>query len=141
MSVRQKPFKILGIEHVGIALESLDGLSVIFSDILGLENTGREEMKNQQLITSIFDTGCGKLEFLKATDQNSSISRFIDRKGKGIHHIALIVDDLQSALEYLSKQGIQLIDRKPKVGAGGNKIAFLHPKSTGGILFELCEKG
>ena len=138
--MRQKPFKILGIEHVGMAVKNLDGLSNIFSDILGLEFTGSEEIKDQQVITDIYQVDNSKLEFLKATSKDSPIASFIDKKGSGIHHIALLVDHLQPALDYLKKQDIQLIDEKPRIGAEGLSIAFLHPKSTGGMLVELCEK-
>ena len=134
------PFKILGVEHVGIAVEDLNSISDIFGDLLGLELRSREKIDDQQVITDIYDTGSGKLEFLKATDKNSPISRFIDKKGKGVHHIALKVDNLQAALDYLKGQGAQLIDTLPRIGAEGFKIAFLHPKSTGGVLIELCEK-
>ena len=136
----QRPFKILGIEHVGIAAESLDGLSTIFSDILGLEYSGSEEVIDQQVRTDIYQTGNGKLEFLKATHPNSSIARFIEKKGPGIHHISLLVDNLRAALDYLKDRGINLIDESPRLGAEGLNIAFIHPKSTGGILIELCEK-
>ena len=135
-----KPFKILGIEHVGIAVDSLDGLSNVFSDILGLDCIGNEEVKDQKVITDIYTTGGGKLEFLTPTDPDSPIARFIDKKGEGIHHIALLVDHLQSALDYLKDQGIQFIDKKPRIGAESFNIAFLHPKSTGGVLIELCQK-
>ena len=135
-----KPFKILGIEHVGMAVDSLDGLSNVFSDILGLDCIGSEEVKDQKVITDIYATGSGKLEFLMPTDPDSPIARFIDKKGGGMHHVALLVDHLQSALDYLKDQGIQLIDEKPRIGAEGLSIAFLHPKSTGGVLIELCQK-
>ena len=136
----QKPFKILGIEHVGIAVDDLNGISDVFGDLLGLELRSREKIDDQQVITDIYEIESGKLEFLKATDKNSPIYRFIDKKGKGVHHIALKVDNLQIALDYLKGQGIQLIDTSPRIGAEGFKIAFLHPKSTGGVLIELCEK-
>ena len=136
----QKPFKILGIEHIGIAVERLDGLSVIFADVLGLDFTGSEIIQDQHVITDIYETGNSKLEFLMATDKDSAISKFIDNKGTGMHHIALIVDDLHAALNYLKDQNIQLIDKIPRIGAEGYKIAFIHPISTKGILFELCEK-
>ena len=136
----QRPFKILGIEHVGVAVESMDGISEIFSDILGLEFSGSEEVKDQQVRTEIFNTGNSKLEFLKATDPDSPISRFIEKKGSGMHHIALVVDHLQPALDYLENQDIHLIDSVPKIEAEGYKVAFIHPKSSGGILIELCEK-
>ena len=136
----QRPFKILSIEHVGMAVENLDVISAIFSDILGLEFSGSEEVKDQQVITNIYQVNNTKLEFLKATSPDSTIARFIQRKGRGIHHIALLVDHLQPAIDYLQDKGIHLIDEKPRIGAEGLSIAFLHPKSTGGILVELCEK-
>ena len=138
MSLR--PFKILGIEHVGVAVESMEGLSEIFSDILGLDYSGSEEVKDQQVITDIFEIGNSKLEFLKPTNSDSPIARFIGKKGGGMHHIALLVDHLQAAIDYLQDKGIQLIDESPRIGAEGYKIAFIHPGSTGGILIELCEK-
>ena len=135
-----RPFKILGIEHVGVATKSVKSLSGIFTDILGLKYVGYEEVQDQQVITKIFDTGKGKIEFLEPTSSNSSISNFINKKGMGIHHIALLVDHIQPALDFLQAKGIELIDKKPRMGAEGFSIAFLHPKSTGGILVELCEK-
>ena len=136
----QRPFKILGIEHVGVAIESMEGIFSIFSDVLGLEFTGSEEVTDQQVITDIYQVNNSKLEFLKATSKDSPIARFIDKKGEGIHHIALLVDHLQPALNYLKDQGVHLIDEKPRIGAEGLSIAFIHPKSTSGILVELCEK-
>ena len=134
------PFKILGIEHVGIAANDLNGISDVFGGLLGLKLSSRERIDDQQVITDIYETGNGKLEFLKATGPDSPIAKFIDKKGKGVHHVALKVDNLQSALDYLKGQGIQLIDTSPRIGAEGISIAFIHPKSTGGILLELCEK-
>ena len=134
------PFKILGIEHVGIAVDDLNGISDVFGDLLGLKLRSREKIDDQQVITDIYETGSGKLEFLKATGPDSPIAKFIEKKGAGMHHIALKVDNLQTALDYLKGQGTQLIDTSPRIGAEGFKIAFLHPKSTGGVLIELCEK-
>ena len=134
------PFKILGVEHVGIAVEDLNDISDIFGDLLGLELRSREKIDDQQVITDIYETGSGKLEFLKATDKNSPIAQFIEKNGSGMHHIALKVDNLTAALDYLKSQGTQLVDTSPRIGAEGFKIAFLHPKSTGGVLIELCEK-
>jgi len=136
----QKPFKLLSIEHVGIAVDDLNGISDVFGDLLGLELRSREKIDDQQVITDIYETGSGKLEFLKATSKDSPIARFIDKKSSGIHHIALLVDHLQPALDYLKDQGVQLIDEKPRIGAEGLSIAFIHPKSSVGILVELCEK-
>jgi len=136
----KKPFKILGIEHIGIAANDLNGISDVFADLLGLELRSREKIDDQQVITDIYKTGSGKLEFLKATDKHSPIAKFIEKKGTGMHHIALKVDNLTIALDYLKGQGVQLIDTSPRIGAEGYKIAFLHPKSTSGILIELCER-
>ena len=134
------PFKILGIEHVGIAVDDLNGISDVFGDLLGLKLRSREKIDDQKVITDIYKTGISKLEFLKATDKHSPIAKFIEKKGTGMHHIALKVDNLQAALDYLKAQGVQLIDTSPRIAAEGFKIAFLHPKSTGGVLIELCEK-
>ena len=136
----QRPFKILSIEHVGVAVESMEGIFSIFSEVLGLESSGSEEVTDQQVITDIYQIDNSKLEFLKATSKDSPIAQFIEKRGSGMHHIALLVDHLQPALDYLKDQGVHLIDKKPRIGAEGLSIAFLHPKSTGGILVELCEK-
>ena len=134
------PFKILGIEHIGIAVNDLNGISNVFGDLLGLELHSREKIDDQKVITDIYQVDNSKLEFLKATSKDSPVARFIDKKGNGIHHIALLVDHLQPALDYLQEKGVHLIDEKPRIGAEGLSIAFIHPKSTGGILVELCEK-
>ncbi len=138
--MNKKPFKILGIEHIGIAVDDLNDISDVFGDVLGLKLRSREKIDDQQVITDIYKTGSGKLEFLKATDKQSPIAKFIEKKGTGMHHIALKVDNLTAALDFLKGQGIQLIDTSPRIGAEGYKIAFLHPKSTSGILIELCER-
>ena len=136
----QRSFKILSIEHVGIAADDLNGISDVFGDLLGLELRSREKIDDQQVITDIYDTERGKLEFLKATDDNSPIAQFIEKNGTGMHHIALIVDDIEVALNYFKERNIKLVDSKPRIGAEGYKIAFIHPGSTGGVLIELCQK-
>ena len=136
----RKPFKILGIEHIGIAVDDLNGISDIFGNLIGLELRSREKIDDQQVITDIYDTERGKLEFLKATDENSPIAQFIEKNGTGMHHIALIVDDIEVALNFLKERNINLVDSKPRIGAEGYKIAFIHPGSTGGVLIELCQK-
>ena len=133
-------FKILGIEHVAIAVSSLKEPSKVFGNILGIDNTSTEEVIDQKVVTDIFDTGRGKVELLEATSDDSPISNFLEKRGNGVHHIAFLVDDLEVALKDLAESGINLIDRSPRIGAEGMLIAFLHPKSTGGVLVELCQK-
>ena len=134
------PFKISGIEHVGIAVKDLNSISEIFGEILGLDLHRREKVDDQQVITDIYHAGKDKLEFLKATSPDSPIAKFLEKSSEGVHHIALIVDNIQSALNYLNENDVQLIDSSPRIGAEGLQIAFIHPKSTGGVLVELCEK-
>ena len=134
------PFKILGIEHVGIAVKDLNSISEIFGELLGLDLHRREKVDDQQVITDIYHAGKDKLEVLKATSPDSPISKFLGKRPEGMHHIALIVDNIQSALNYLNENDVQLIDSSPRIGAEGLQIAFIHPKSTGGDLVELCEK-
>ena len=139
-SMPKLPFKILGIEHVGIAVKDLNSISEIFGELLGLDLQRREKVDDQQVITDIYHAGKDKLEFLKATSPDSPIAKFLGKRPEGMHHIALIVDDIQSALNYLNENDVQLIDSSPRIGAEGLQIAFIHPKSTGGVLVELCEK-
>ena len=134
------PFKILGIEHVGIAVKDLNSISEIFGELLGLDLHRREKVDDQQVITDIYHAGKDKLEFLKATSPDSPIAKFLGKRPEGMHHIALIVDNIQSALDYLNENDLQLIDKRPRIGAEGLQVAFIHPKSTGGVLVELCEK-
>ena len=139
-SMPKLPFKILGIEHVGIAVKDLNSISEIFGELLGLDLHRREKVDDQQVITDIYHAGKDKLEFLKATSPDSPISKFLGKRPEGMHHIALIVDNIQSALDYLNENDVQLIDKRPRIGAEGLQVAFIHPKSTGGVLVELCEK-
>ena len=122
------------------AVSSLKEPSKIFGDILGIDNTSTEEVVDQKVVTDIFDTGRGKVELLEATSEDSPISNFLEKRGNGVHHIAFLVDNLEIALKDLAESGIDLIDRSPRIGAEGMLIAFLHPKSTGGVLVELCQK-
>jgi methylmalonyl-CoA/ethylmalonyl-CoA epimerase len=133
-------FKILAIEHVAIAVDEAKEPADVFGNLLGIKNTSTEEVVDQEVVTDIFDTGAGKIELLKATSDDSPISKFLEKRGRGIHHIAFLVDNLSLALSELSDVGVQLIDRAPKIGAEGMLIAFLHPSSTSGVLVELCQK-
>ena len=132
--------KILGIEHVAVAVEDLSEPERVFHQLLGIEDRKTEEVVDQQVVTDIFDTGRGKVEFLKPISDESPISKFLQERGPGLHHIAFLVDDLRAWLEHLQAQGVELIDKEPRTGAEGFQIAFLHPRSTAGVLVELCQK-
>lgn len=132
--------KILGIEHIGIAIDNLDEDAPFWKLLLNNCEHISEEVKEQNVITEIFDTGRGKIELLEATSPESPIAKFIEKRGKGIHHICLQVDDIQQAINELIEAGVELIDKTPRVGAEGFMIAFIHPRSTGGVLVELAER-
>ncbi len=132
--------KILGIEHVAIAVEDREEPARVFQRLLGLQDRRTETVADQQVITDIFNTGRGKIELLEATTPDSPVARFLAKRGPGIHHIAFLVDDLPAWLRHLKQQGVELLDSEPRLGAEGYQIAFLHPRSTAGILVELCQK-
>jgi methylmalonyl-CoA/ethylmalonyl-CoA epimerase len=127
------------IEHIGIAVNSLDDAIPFYEQVLGLKCYAIEEVKDQKVKTAFFMLGQTKIELLESTDPEGPIGKFIEKKGEGIHHIAFAVNGIQECLANLEENGIQLIDKNPRKGAEGLDIAFLHPKSTGGILMELCE--
>ena len=133
-------FKILGIEHVGIAQDTENSvLSSFLENVLNLSK-GTENVEGQKVLTEIFDTGLGKIELLSASRPESVITKYLAKKGQSAHHIALLVDNLEEALKYLKSKNIKLIDEAPKLGADNMMIAFIHPHSTPGILLELCQK-
>lgn len=132
--------KILGIDHVAIALDEAAPARELFGQLLGIDDAGGEDVPGQQVLAHIFNTGGGKVELLTPTASDSPIRKFLARRGAGLHHIAFEVDDLQAWLGHLKERGIELIDDHPRQGAEGNLIAFLHPRSTGGVLIELCQK-
>jgi len=132
--------KILGIEHIGIAVENIKKDAPFWELLLNNSKSVTKEVKEQKVITEIFDTGKGKIELLEATSSESPIAKFIAKRGKGIHHFCIQVDDIKLAIKELTKAGVELIDKTPRVGAEGYLIAFVHPKSTGGVLVELAEK-
>ena len=127
------------IEHLGIAVKSLDEAIPFWEKKLGLKCYAIEEVKEQKVRTAFFKVGQSKIELLESTDPEGPIGKFIEKKGEGIHHLAFAVDGLQASLDEVAGKGVQLIDKSPRKGAEGLDIAFLHPKSTGGILMELCE--
>jgi len=131
--------KISHIEHIGIAVKNLESSIRFYEEILGLKCYGIEEVKDQKVRTAFFQVGQTKIELLESTDPEGPIAKFIEKKGEGIHHIAFATETIEKQLEELKEKGIQLIDEKPRKGAEGLDIAFLHPKSTLGVLIELCE--
>jgi len=127
------------IEHIGIAVKNLEESVKFYENILGLKCYSIEEVADQKVRTAFFMAGETKIELLESTDPEGPIGKFIEKKGEGIHHIAYAVKDLQEKLNEIEGKGVMLIDKKPRKGAEGLNIAFLHPKSTGGVLTELCE--
>jgi methylmalonyl-CoA/ethylmalonyl-CoA epimerase len=128
------------ISHIGIAVESLEEQIPYYRDVLGLKFVATETVEDQMVRVAFFDVGDTRIELLEATDENSPIAKFIARKGQGVHHMAYQVDDCKMAINQMDEKGMRLIDTEPRLGAGGHKIAFLHPKSTFGILTELTEE-
>jgi methylmalonyl-CoA/ethylmalonyl-CoA epimerase len=131
--------KLSHIEHIGIAVKDLQTAIPYYENVLGLKCYNVEEVKDQKVKTAFFMIGQTKIELLESTDPEGPIGKFIEKKGEGVHHIAFAVEGIESALEFAANQGIQLIDKAPRKGAEGLDIAFLHPKSTMGVLTELCE--
>ena len=133
--------KILKIDHIGIAVNSMDDGRNFWSDILGLSFEGDEIVAEQKVKTAFFPVGESEVELLESTAPDGPIAKFIEKKGEGIQHIAFRVENIEAALAELKAKGVRLIDETPRKGAGGAKIAFLHPKATSGVLVELCERG
>jgi methylmalonyl-CoA/ethylmalonyl-CoA epimerase len=127
------------IEHIGIAVKSLDESIPYYENILGLKCYAVEEVKEQKVKTAFFMVGQTKIELLESTDPEGPIGKFIEKRGEGVHHIAFAVEKIEEKLQELEAKGIQLIDKTPRQGAEGLSIAFLHPRSTGSVLTEICE--
>lgn len=132
--------EILKIDHLGIAVNSIDDGKNFWSEILGLKFEGAETVEAQKVTTAFFPVGESEVELLESTSPDGPVAKFIDKKGTGFQHVAFRVANIEEALEELKEKGIQLIDQTPRIGAGGAKIAFLHPKATGGVLVELCQR-
>lgn len=128
------------VDHIGIAVSNLDEAVKLYQDVLGLELHGTEVVPEQKVRVAFLPVGDTEIELLESTSPEGPIAKFIEAKGQGVQHIAFKVDSIESALEEMKTKGIRLIDEKPRYGAGGAKIAFLHPKSTNGVLIELCER-
>lgn len=137
MAIKRTPHKI---DHIGIAVKSLEKALPFYIDHLNLQLEAIEEVESEQVKVAFLRIGETRIELLEPTSEHSPISKFIENRGEGIHHIALGVYEIEERLIELKNDGIKLINDQPKTGAGGAKIAFLHPKSASGVLYELCEK-
>ena len=131
--------KVLKIDHIGIAVKNQEEGSKLY-EILGIVSAGTEEVAEQKVRVSFFPVGDSEIELLESTAPDGPIAKYIEKNGEGIQHIALRVENIEEALAELKAKGIRLIDEKPRYGAGGAKIAFIHPKATGGVLLELSQR-
>jgi methylmalonyl-CoA/ethylmalonyl-CoA epimerase len=127
------------IEHVAIAVKSLEQAIPLYERLLGTPCYKKEEVVSENVNTAFFQTGESKIELLESTDENGVINRFIEKKGEGIHHIAFAVEDISIEIDRLKKEGFEFISETPKLGADQKLICFLHPKTTNGVLIELCQ--
>lgn len=128
------------IEHIGIAVSNLEESNRLFSKLLGKQPYKIEEVASEGVRTSFFEVGGVKIELLEAMNEDSPIAKFISKKGEGIHHLAFAVDDVGKSMAAQETNGFSLINKEPKDGADNKRIAFLHPKSTNGVLVELCQE-
>ncbi len=132
--------KILKIDHLGIAVNSIEQGRSFWSEVLGLDFEGTETVAEQKVTTAFLPVGESEVELLESTSPDGPVAKFIEKRGQGFQHVAFRVENIEAALAELKAKGIQLIDETPRRGAGGAKIAFLHPKATNGVLVELCER-
>ena len=128
------------VDHIGIAVKNLDEALDFYENTLGIKCVETEVVEEQKVKVGFLPIGDTEVELLESTEENGPIAKFIEKRGEGIQHIAYRVDNIEEAIEELQAKGIRMIDEKPRYGAGGAKIAFLHPKSTFGVLIELCER-
>jgi len=128
------------IEHIGIAVKNMDDANILFEKMLGVPSYKMEAVESEGVLTSFFQTGNNKIELLVATNPESPIAKFLEKKGEGIHHIAFDVDDIEAEIIRLKNEGFVLINEVPKKGADNKWVVFLHPKNTNGVLVELCQE-
>ncbi|MFD2445976.1 methylmalonyl-CoA epimerase [Bacillus sp. CGMCC 1.16607] len=128
------------IDHIGIAVHSIEKALPFYTEILNLSLQGIEEVESEKVKVAFLKIGESKLELLEPTTSESAIAQFLAKRGEGIHHVALAVDSIQERINDIKEKGIRMINETPKQGAGGAMVAFMHPKSTGGVLIEYCEK-
>ena len=132
--------KCLNIDHIGVAVKDLEQAAEFYEKVLGIKRAGVEEVAEQQVKVMFLPCGDCEVELLESTANGSPVDRYIEKNGEGVQHIAIRVDDIDATLAQLKEKGIRLIDESPRYGAGGARIAFLHPKATNGVLMELCER-
>ena len=132
-------FNIGRVDHIGIAVKDIEQAKKFYTEFLGMKALGEEVVEEQKVKVCFIPCGDSEIELLESTSPDGPIAKHIEKKGEGIQHIALRVDNIEAAIADLMAKGVRMIDEKPRYGAGGAKIAFVHPKSTGGILLELCE--
>ncbi len=128
------------IEHIGIAVKNMESSSALFSALLGTPSYKTEEVHSEMVKTAFFKTADQKIELLEATSQESPIFKFLETKGEGIHHLAFLVEDIHAEIQRLKDAGFRIINEDPKKGADNKLVCFLHPKSTNGVLIELCQE-
>jgi methylmalonyl-CoA/ethylmalonyl-CoA epimerase len=128
------------VDHIGIAVKSLEAALPFYVDVLNLPLLGIEEVESEKLRVAFLQAGEAKIELLEPMSVESTIAKFIEKRGEGIHHVALGVDSIEERMKELKEKGIRMVQDEPKLGAGGAHVAFIHPKSTSGVLYELCEK-
>ena len=128
------------VDHIGIAVKSLENSLPYYTEILGLKLIHIEEVESEKVRVAFIDSGNVKLELLEPIEETSNIHKKKKKKGEGIHHVAFGVKNIQERLDELKEKGVRLIQETPKIGAGGAEVAFIHPKSSGGVLYELCDK-
>jgi methylmalonyl-CoA/ethylmalonyl-CoA epimerase len=133
--------KIKHIDHIGIAVKSIDQAGRFYTDVLGLKIMDIENVADQKVNVAFLPITDSEVELLQSTHEDGPVAKFIEAKGEGIQHIAYRVENIEEALAELKAKGIRLIDEKPRKGAGGARIAFIHPKETNGVLVEICERG
>jgi methylmalonyl-CoA/ethylmalonyl-CoA epimerase len=133
--------KAKGLDHVAIAVKDLEKAIPVWRDALGLGTPEIEVVEDQKVRTAIFGHGLGRVELICPTEEGTGVAKFLEKRGEGLHHICLEVEDIEAAIAALKARGAPLIDETPKIGAGGAKIAFVHPKGTGGVLLELRQGG
>lgn len=129
------------IDHIAVAVSSIEEAARFYTESLGLEVGGTEVVAEQRTRVAFIQVGEVRIELVEPTDEDSPVAKFLQSRGQGVHHIALATTDIEGDLASLAEKGVRLIDARPRIGAHGARIAFVHPKSSGGVLYELCQRG